>query len=317
MSTVLFVDDEESILNAIRRLFADDADIHAMFAINAEEALHIIRHEDVHVVVSDKRMPGVGGIELLERVRLLSPRTVRILMTAYADLQTAIDTINRCEAFRFVTKPWDNDKLKEILHEALDRSNLIRELACGDEGAIRSIAQTIELKDPYTRGHCDRVAELASALARRHGLRQEAIDNIRRGSWLHDCGKIGVPEMVLNLTRRLDEAEMEIIRNHPLWGADVARQAGLSSEVVNIILHHHEKFDGSGYPSGLKQGEIPLEARIVAIADVFDSLHTDRPYHKMLPIEEILPLMESMGDSHLDPQLLKLFMPIARETGEA
>lgn len=316
MNTVLFVDDEESILNSIRRLFADDDDIRVLFATNADQALNIIRQEDVWLVVSDNRMPGVGGIELLERIRLLSPRTARIMMTAYADLQTAIDAINRSEAFRFITKPWNNDDLKGVVREALARGGLIRELAKGEEGAIRSIAQAIELKDPYTRGHCDRVAELSTLLARRQGVPLETIDHIRRGSWLHDCGKIGVPESVLNFAGRLEEAEMDLVRRHPNWGAEVARQAGLSPVVVNIILYHHEKFDGSGYPSGLKQREIPLEARIVAIADVFDSLHSDRPYRKAMPMEEILLIMEGMGGSHLDPQLLESFLTIVHETGE-
>lgn len=311
MRTVLFVDDEPSILHAVQRLFADENDLCLLTASGGEEALDIVRTTDVWLVVSDNHMPGLSGIELLERIRHISPATVRTMMTAYADLRTAIDAINRSEAFRFITKPWDNDELKSIVREGLDRYGLVKALARGEEGAIRSIAQTIELKDPYTRGHCDRVADYAAALAGLHGVPEEQANHIRYGSWLHDCGKIGVPEAVLNFPGPLGDADLDIIRRHPYWGAEVARQAGLSTTVVNIILYHHEKYDGSGYPAGLKGAEIPVEARIVAIADVFDSLRTDRPYRKGYSCDETLEIMREMAEAHFDPHLMGLFESIA------
>jgi putative two-component system response regulator len=313
MRTVLFVDDEVSILHAIKQLFSDDTFMRLLVASNGEEALEIVRKEDVWLVVSDNHMPGISGIELLERIRHISPTTGRILMTAHADLKTAINAINISEAFRFIIKPWDNDELMSIVHEGLDRSEVVRKLAHCEEGAISSIAQTIELKDPYTRGHCDRVAEYASTLAKRNGLSEERIVSVKYGGWLHDCGKIGVPGAVLNFPGRLDEPSLKIIHRHPLWGAEVARQAGLPTDVVNMILYHHEKYDGSGYPYGLKGDEITLEARIVTIADVFDSLRTRRPYRAACTSDQVREIMLEMSETFFDPHLMELFQEIADE----
>jgi putative nucleotidyltransferase with HDIG domain len=310
--TVLFVDDDVSILHAIRQLFSDDVFI--MFvASSGAEALEIVRREDVWLVVSDHDMPGISGIELLERIRHISPTTGRILMTDHADLKTAIDAINISEAFRFIIKPWDNDELKSIVHDGLDRSEVVRKLAHCEEGKISSIAQAIELKDSYTRGHCDRVAEYASTLGMRFGLPEERIVYVKYGGWLHDCGKIGVPGSVLNFPGRLDESSLKIIHKHPSWGAEIARQAGLSTDVVNTILYHHEKFDGSGYPYGLKGEDIPLEARIVTIADVFDCLRTRRPYRTAFASDQVWRIMGEMSEVFFDPHLMKLFQAIAEE----
>jgi putative nucleotidyltransferase with HDIG domain len=313
MRTVLFVDDDESVLSAIQKLFSDDAFMRIFVASNGAEALEIVRREDVWLVVSDQDMPGISGIELLGRIRHISPTTGRILMTDHADLKTAIDAINTIEAFRYIIKPWDNDELKSNVHDGLDHAEVVRRLAHCEEGAISSIAQAIELKDAYTRGHCDRVAEYASTLGMRYGLPEERIVYVKYGGWLHDCGKIGVPGSVLNFPGRLDESSLKIIHKHPRWGAEVARQAGLSTNVVNMILYHHEKFDGSGYPFGLKGEEIPLEARIVTIADVFDCLRTRRPYRSAFASDQVWRIMGEMSEDFFDPDLMKHFQAIAEE----
>ena len=316
LRTVLFVDAEMPGLHAVQQLFSDVADLRLLMASSGEKALEIVREKDVWVVVSDTHLPGISGIELLERIRHISPTTARILTTAHADLGTAVDAINISEAFRFIIRPWDSDELKSIVHEALERTKVIRELAHCEESAISSLAQAIELKDPYTRGHCDRVAEYASSLAMKIGLPEKSIVNIKYGGWLHDCGKIGVPGAVLNFPGRLDEPGMKVIHRHPLWGAGIARQAGLSSEVVNTILYHHEKFDGSGYPFGLKGEEITMEARIVTIADVFDSLRTRRPYRAACTSAKTREIMREMSQDFFDPHLFEQFQGVAEEALE-
>ncbi|MHB8121105.1 MAG: HD-GYP domain-containing protein [Desulfuromonadaceae bacterium] len=312
LRTVLFVD-EVSSLDAIQQLFSDDSSLRLLVASSGEEALEIIRKEDVWLVVSENQLPGISGIELLERIRHIAPTAGRILMTAHAVLKTLIDAINISEAFRFIIKPWDSDELKSLVQEGLERSEVVRELAHCEEDAISSIAQAIELKDPYTRGHCDRVAEYAATLAQRIGLPKERIVYIRYGGWLHDCGKIGVPGSVLNFPGRLDETGMKFIRKHPLWGAELARQAGLHSDVINMILYHHEKYDGTGYPYGLKGEEIALEARILSIADVFDCLGTRRPYRAACTGDQIRKIMQEMSQAFFDPYLMEQFQNIAEE----
>jgi HD-GYP domain-containing protein (c-di-GMP phosphodiesterase class II) len=150
-------------------------------------------------------------------------------------------------------------------------------------------------------------------LARAGGLGDDVINDIKHGSWLHDCGKIGVPEGVLNFPGPLTDDDRETIMQHPRWGSEVAHQAHMSERVINIILYHHERFDGKGYPSGLQGEHIPIEARIVAIADVFDALYSDRPYRKAYHFDRALEIMHEMTETHFDPKLMELFLPIAKE----
>ncbi|MFZ2223463.1 MAG: HD domain-containing phosphohydrolase [Candidatus Deferrimicrobium sp.] len=306
-AAVLLVDDEANILNALARLFLD-RDVRVLRAENGEEALGIVRREPVAVVVSDNLMPGMRGVELLSQVRNLSPDTVRVLLTGYADLPTAIEAINRGEVFRFHVKPWVDEEIVRTVEEGVRRYQVVRSLRDGDEAALRSIAQTIELKDPYTRGHCDRVAAFALKIADALRLPEETRRAIKHGSWLHDCGKIGVPEGILNCPGKLSAADFEVVKKHPGWGAEVGRQANLPEEVINIILYHHERFDGRGYPTGAKGTEIPLEARIVAVADVFDAMSTDRPYAKGYDREEAMRVMGVLRGAALDPQLVDIFL---------
>ena len=304
---VLLVDDEAGILNALERLFLD-LGVSVLRAGNGEEAIDIVRRNQVAVVVSDNLMPGMRGTELLSRVRELSPDTVRVLLTGHADLPTAIEAINRGEVFRFHVKPWVDEEIVRTVAEGVRRYQVVRSLRHGDEATLRSIAQAIELKDPYTRGHCDRVAAYALRIAEALRLPEETRRAIKHGSWLHDCGKIGVPEAILNHPGKLSEPDFEVVKKHPGWGAEVGRQANLSEEVINIILHHHERFDGRGYPTGAKGTEIPLEARIVAVADIFDAMTADRPYAKGYGHAEAMRVMGVLRGAALDPQLVDIFL---------
>ena len=309
----MFVDDEQHVLRAIDRMFLEREDVTCLFASSGREGLELLRNEQVAVVVSDHLMPDMHGTEFLSRVKDAYPDTVRIIMTAFADVSMAIDAINRCEAYRFVSKPWEPREFVALVDEALTRYRMIQSLASREETVYLSLAQAVELKDPYTKGHCDRVAAYAVQLARAAGLDEEMTTDIRHGSWLHDCGKIGVPEWVLNHPDKLSESDFEIIMQHPRWGSEVARLAHMSETVINIIMHHHERYDGTGYPVGLAGDRIPIEARIVTIADVFDALYSDRPYRKAYDFASALEIMDSMTVTHLDPELMRLFLPIAEE----
>jgi response regulator RpfG family c-di-GMP phosphodiesterase len=306
-NAVLLVADEANILGALVRLFLD-RDVRVLRAGSGEEALGIVRTEPVAVVVSDNLMQGMRGVDLLSRVRDLSPDTVTVLLTGQADLPAAIEAINRGEVFRFHEKPWVDDEIVRTVEEGVRRHQVVRSLRHGDEAALRSIAQTIELRDPYTRGHCDRMAAFSLKIAEALRLPEGTQQAIKHGSWLHDCGKIGVPEAILNCPGKLPAADFEVIKKHPGWGADVGRQANLPGEVINIILYHHERFDGRGYPTGAKGTEIPLEARIVAVADVFDAISTDRPYAKGYERAEAIRVVGVLRGAALDPQLVDIFL---------
>ncbi|BBA70594.1 HD-GYP domain-containing protein [Geobacter sulfurreducens] len=308
MSTkVLFVDDEEHILNSLERLFADTG-MHILRAGSAVEALPLFELHEIAVVVADNMMPGMRGVELFCRLKDIAPKTVKILMTAYADLPTALEAINRGEVYRFVVKPWDNEELTAIVGQSVHRYLTLSALAREDEAVLQGLAQTIELKDPYTRGHCARVSSYALMIAEELLLSSQMRKDIRYGSWLHDCGKIGVPETILNFSGPVAAHEFDTIKKHPIWGAEVARQAQLPPTVVDIVLYHHERFDGDGYPQGLAGEEIPLAARIVSVADVYDALTTERPYRRAYTWQKGIDILLSMRGNNLDPALVDCFV---------
>jgi putative nucleotidyltransferase with HDIG domain len=224
-----------------------------------------------------------------------------------------LQAINSGEVFRFLLKPWENQVLRGIIEEGLARHLLFRSMRDAEEGTLLALAQTIELKDRYTRGHCERVAGYARLLAERLALPEDKQRNIKFGSWLHDCGKIGVPESILNFQGPLSPTETETMRNHPRWGAEVANQAHLPGEVVNIILSHHERFDGTGYPHGIAGDQIPLEARIVAIADVYDAILSERPYSQAKAEPEAACILQGLRGGSLDPELVEIFLDLVAE----
>lgn len=312
MATIMFVDDEAGIRNSLKRLFADSTHT-VLLAASAAEALELLRVNTCAVIVSDNQMPGESGIEFLYKARQLAPDTVRVMMTAYADLGTALNAINHCEAYRFVVKPWDNQELVELVNSCVMRFELVQSLRLNDEAIYRSLSQAIELKDHYTRGHCDRVVEFSLALGKRMGLPPGTLIHLEHGAMLHDCGKIGVPEETLNFPGKLDEDQMNVIRKHPDWGGEVARAAGMHQITVNIVLYHHEHYNGKGYPTGLAGDDIPLEARIVAVADVFDALISDRPYRKAMPPDVAMREFLAMRGTVLDPQIVDNFLEIMNE----
>ncbi len=312
METVLFVDDSRLTLAVVHDLFKDRG-LNIITAEDAESALTIVRREEIAVVVSDNVMPGMSGLEFLSSLKTHSPDTVKILMSAFADLPSALAAINRSEVFRYVLKPWQDDEMLDAVHEGLTRYRLVQKMRREDEDILRSLAQTIELKDPCTKGHCDRVAELALRIAEALGLPKEVQREIKYGSWLHDCGKIGISELILNGPQKLNREEFETVKKHSLWGADIARKENLSEIARNIIAYHHERHDGTGYPDGLLGDEIPMETRIVSIADVYDALITDRPYRPGYSRKEALEKMQKMRGTFHDPHLHDIFMTLMAE----
>jgi len=303
---ILFVDDEKFILSLAERIFQDRG-FDILTFLNAQDALECVKNNEIAVLVSDNMMPTMTGIELLSKVRAISPDTVCILMTGYVNLQTALDAINKAEAFRFIVKPWDNKSLIEMIDDAMKRYKLKKSIRTGDEATMLSLIHALELRDPYTKGHSERVAEYSIMLALALDVQPEKLNAIKYGGWLHDCGKIGISENILHGEGPLDEAQLHIIKNHPLWGADIVKDAHLSESTVNIIRYHHERFDVNGYPFGSKAHNIPIEARIVAVADVYDALTTKRSYRDAYSKETALEILSSMKGNVLDPEIVDVF----------
>ncbi len=306
-TTILLVDDEENILRSLKRVFLDQ-DFRILTTTSPFDALELLRTHIISVIVSDNLMPGMSGIDFLQQAKFISPESVRVMMTGYADVRAAIDAINKGEVFKFLTKPWDVEEFRNVVFDSIGRHDMVHSLRQADESKLYSLAQTIELKDPYTRGHCDRVAQYSLAMAESLGLENDQRTFIKYGSWLHDCGKIGVPEAILNFNGPLLPEQMEIVRNHSRWGAEVARLAKLPDAVVNVILFHHEKYDGTGYPANLKGNGIPLEARIVSVADIFDALTSARPYRGAMAAGKAADILVEGKNTHSDPAIVDIFL---------
>lgn len=305
--TVLFVDDDRIILEYAVDVFKGKG-VTVVTAGSAGEALQIVAGREVAVMVTDNHMPEMGGMELLERVGDISPDTVKIMMTAFTDVSTVLSAINRGEVFRFVPKPWEAPVMLKAVRDAIRRYRLLKGVQREEEFLLYSLGQTIELKDPHTKGHCDRVAAYALQIADMLGMEDAVQREIRYGSWLHDCGKIGIPETILNAPRALTEEEYTIVKKHPVWGAEVVRKANLSAIIHDIVLYHHERYDGKGYPTGIAGEDIPLEARIVAVADVYDALSSDRPYRPAMPTDKARQLIIEQRGTAFDPAIVDLFL---------
>jgi putative two-component system response regulator len=311
---VLFVDDDPNTLLAIKRVFHHDPEISVLTASCALEAMQIIKEDNVPVIISDHDMPNMTGIEFLEWAKASTPDSIRILLTGRGDFGVAIDSINRCEVYRFIPKPWKAKDLKTTIRDALQRYGLVACLKSGDEAKLLTLVRTIELKDPYTRGHSERVAGYALQIADALGMSGKEKSDIRFGSLLHDCGKIGVPEAILSKAGRLTVDERETINKHARWSGEIAEMAGLHSRIVSIARHHHERYDGRGYPAGLSGLNIPKEARIVALADVYDALASDRPYRRGLPHSQIMEFIQKQKGVSFDPALADLFITEIEQT---
>lgn len=307
MPKILFVDDEPNILKSVERLFSS-IDREIATVSSGLEAIEYLEKNTVSVLVTDQRMPGMSGLELISYVKKKYPSIVRIILSGYTDLSDLLLAINNGEIFKFLVKPWDDNDLVRSVDLALMKSREVSDLLSAKEGVLLSLAETIELKDSYTKGHCDRVAFHSERMALELGVEDAVVSEIRYGAWLHDCGKIGIPDAVLNKPEGLTAEELLVIHEHPVRGGRVAERAKLSKVVVDIIQYHHERIDGLGYPYGLRGDDIPFHVKIVSVADVFDALATDRPYRTACGKNEIIGIMQKARGEALDSELVDMFL---------
>jgi len=319
---VLLVDDDEFVLHALRRLLEDD-DRELLTATDGSEALQLLERQPVALVISDQRMPNLTGLELFREVKKRWPETVRVLLTGYAEMNLVIEAINQGEVYRFLTKPWDTRELLQMVAEILaewrrrQRESLdsySARLQKANLETVMALAEAVELKDLYTKGHCVRVRDYSLQLARALNLD----DNFRRdliyASLLHDCGKIGISEAILNIEGPLTPEQYREVQRHSVLGFQMTCKIEYLRAASIIIRQHHERWDGSGYPDGLKGKEISLGARIVAIADSFDAMTSSRPYRRALDYQSAIAELEAGRGSQFDPELVDLFISLQRES---
>jgi putative two-component system response regulator len=273
---VLVVDDEEANRRLLGRLLSPDYDVQT--AADGEEALALVEVSDVDVVLLDVRLPGLDGFEVCSRLKKMErTRLVPVvLVTGHGAREHRIRGIH-AGADDFLTKPFDSEELYARIASLARLKEYTDELESA-ESILRSLALTIDARDPYTDGHCERLAKFAVALGRQLELTKDELSALSRGGYLHDIGKIGIPDSILLKPTRLTPEEYELMKQHTLIGDRLCGELRSLRLVRAIVRHHHEVLDGNGYPDGLRGDQVPLLAQIVGIVDLFDAVTSSRPY---------------------------------------
>jgi putative two-component system response regulator len=282
--TVLVVDDLETNRHLLERLLTAQG-YHVVTATDGDEGLAVVQRESPDVVLSDIRMPNRDGFGLCLAIKS-DPATRLIpvvLMTGASETDDRISAIE-AGADDFLTKPIDQPELEARVRSLMQLKRFTDDLDSA-EAVLRSLALTIEARDPYTEGHCERLSRYGVELGQRLGLSDDDLAALGRGGYFHDIGKIGVPDAILLKSGPLTPEERKRMQDHAVIGDRLCGNLRSLHRVRQIIRHHHERLDGSGYPDGLRGNEIPLLAQIIGIVDVYDALTTTRPYHEAQPPE--------------------------------
>ena len=288
---ILIVDDESSARAALETLLRREGyDVHD--AADGRSALAACSDFKPDLILLDILMPGIDGFEVCRRIKETPETrlTPVVLITGLSDTEDRIRGIT-AGADDFLSKPIDINELLARTRSLLRLKQYTDELE-NAEVVLFSLALSIEARDPYTRGHCERLAEMSVKLGQKLGLPDDQIKALRRGGIVHDIGKVVVPDAILLKPGPLTPGETAVMRKHPVVGERICAPLKTLRLVLPIIRHHHEKRDGSGYPDGLSGEEIPLAARILQLADVYDALTTDRPYRTAVPSEVALGMMD-------------------------
>jgi putative two-component system response regulator len=278
-------------------------------------ALEQLTKTQVDLVLLDVMMPRLTGFEVCQKIKS-NPETDLIpvvLVTALSDKQDRLEGI-KAGADDFLTRPVDRTELLARVRSLLKLKFRTDELERA-ESVLFSLARSIEGKDPYTHGHCERLAEESVLLGDQVGLSDDQITALRRAGVVHDIGKVAVPDAILLKPGRLTPEEWEVIRQHPIVGERICAPLKSFRSVLPIIRHHHERYDGSGYPDGLRGAEIPIAARVLQIVDVYDALTTERPYKKAFsPADALTTMCEEVAKGWWDPQIFDTFERMIRST---
>jgi len=280
--------------------------------VDGEDGVHKAKAFSPNLIISDVMMPRMNGHQMTRALKADEDtcRIPVILLTARANsLNAMVEGLN-IGADDYISKPFN---IKELIARAnaLLRMGSLNSQLENTESVIFSLANAVEAKDAYTEGHCFRLAELSAEIARRAGLPETDIRRIKNGAILHDVGKIGIPEAVLTKPGKLTDEERTVIRQHPVIGERICRPLRSTSSIISIVRSHHERWDGHGYPDGLSGETIPVEARIVSIADSFDAMVFDRVYRPALGLDRARSIFREERDrGQWDPHLVDIFLSI-------
>lgn len=330
---ILVVDDEEAIRDVVSTLLAEQG-YDCVTSARAKQALDALADDAFDLVLSDIVMPEMDGIRLLEKIRAHHEHLPVVMLTAIHDIRTALDAIRK-GAYDYILKPFEKDQLffsvrRALEHRRLTLENLnyqrnlerlvaertrelreaLTEIERSYDYTLEALGGALDLKDSETEGHCQRVTAFTIAMARAAGLNPEQVRPVARAAFLHDIGKMGVPDAILLKPTHLNEEERHIMRRHCEIGYEVLRRIPFLREAAEIVLAHQEHYDGSGYPRGLKGEEIPLGARIFAIADTLDAMTSDRPYRKAVPLQVAKREIQAHAGTQFDSKIVEIFLSL-------
>src|SRR5882724_3316564 len=310
---ILVADDNEANRELLSALLSAEG-YQVVCAANGQQALEYLNSGSIDLALLDVVMPRPTGFEVCQAMKA-KPETRLIPVLLLTSLNSDSDRIHgiMCGADDFLSKPLNKHELLARVHSLLRLKQFTDELD-NAETVLFSLALSIEAKDPYTEGHCDRLSKYSVALAEKLGLPDHLRVALRRGGLIHDIGKLAVPEHILLKPGPLTPEERKIMEQHTVIGEGICAPLRSFRNVLPIIRHHHEKQDGSGYPDGLKGAQVPLTARILQVTDIYDALTTDRPYRKALPQEKAFAIMrEEVKRGWWDGLILDEFEAVVRD----
>jgi len=333
---ILIVDDEEAIREIVSTLLEAEG-YHCTLAANGNEGYTRFCADSHALVLSDIVMPGIDGLKLLKKIHAREPDVPVIMVTAMNDISAAIEAIRR-GAYDYLLKPFEKEQLYVSVRRALDHRRLVlenqsyqrnleqlvadrtdqlsqalRNLEKSYDYTLDALGGALDLKDAETEGHCQRVTAYTITIAKAMTVEPASLRHIARGAFLHDIGKMGVPDQILRKPGPLTAEEQMIMRRHCEIGYQVLDGIPFLHEAAQIVLSHQERFDGSGYPRGLKGEQIPLGARIFAVADTLDAMTSDRPYRKAVAFGRAREEIRRGAGSQFDPKAVEAFLGLPEE----
>jgi putative nucleotidyltransferase with HDIG domain len=320
---IMLVDDGPDSLRLLERLFLSDYQVVA--AASSDEALRLLEQHDVALLVANQRTPSVAGVELLTRTASMRPHMVRIVLTDHADLKGLLDAAHCGQVYRCVTRPWDDEDLRLTVARALQHyevnkarheteeanKRLSRRLRAMTQGVIRTIADTMEAKDRHVYGHARRVSGYSVAVGRRMRLDVQLLEQLSLAALMHDVGKIGTPDSILLKPAALTAEEHAVVRLHAERGARMLAEVPGLEEAAAAVRHHHEDWDGRGYPEGLAGERIPVASRIIRVADAYDAMTSPRPFRDALDHEAAVAELAKGAGTRFDPEVVSAFRELA------
>ena len=320
---IIAVDDEEGIIDSLS-IFLRRSGYDFVGVTNPEEAIEKVKNEHFDLMILDFIMTPIHGDQVVEEIRTFNKELYILLLTGHKDLAPPLDTIRRLDIQGYCEKSDKFDQLLVLIEsgiKSIAQMNEIKKINAELKNtnemlekayleSIQTLRYTVEAKDTYTRGHSDRVSEYSVLIGKHVGLSDNDLKNLQIGGLFHDVGKIGVPDAILQKESKLTDDEYSEIKNHPSIGAHILSTATIFKDMIPIVKHHHEKYDGTGYPGKLAGENIPYLARIAAIADSFDAMTSRRTYRDSLPIETVISEFRRCKGTQFDPELTDVFLDI-------